>query len=93
MDNPKIDANGTKWWWANGQRHRTDGPAIEWADGDTEWYLYGVLHRTDGPAVEWANGDPPWWYIHGQGYLFDEWLDLNPELSDDEKLMMKLQYG
>ena len=44
--------------------HREDGPAIEWANGDTEWYLNGERHRDDGPAVEWANGDR-FWYIHG----------------------------
>ncbi len=26
-------------WRLNGQLHRTDGPAIEWADGNKRWYL------------------------------------------------------
>lgn len=24
---------GSKWWWYNGQFHRTNGPAIVWYDG------------------------------------------------------------
>ena len=28
-------------WYLNGQRHRTDGPAIEWPDGHKYWYLNG----------------------------------------------------
>jgi hypothetical protein len=28
-------------WRLNGQRHREDGPAIEWADGTKSWYLNG----------------------------------------------------
>lgn len=30
---------GTKYWYKNGQRHREDGPAIEWEDGAKAWYL------------------------------------------------------
>ena len=39
-----------------GQYHRTDGPAIEYANGYKWWYIKGQLHRTDGPAIEWADG-------------------------------------
>jgi len=48
----------------NGKRHRTDGPADEWADGSKFWYVNGKLHRTDGPAIEWADGVKSW-YIDG----------------------------
>ena len=61
----KVDANGTKAWYLNGELHREDGPAIEYASGDKAWYLDGKLHREDGPAFEWANGDKAW-------YLNDE---------------------
>ena len=46
--------------------HRTDGPAVEYADGDRSWYVNGKLHRLDGPASEWANdnGDKVW-YVNG----------------------------
>jgi hypothetical protein len=41
MSQPKmyVDTNGTKYWYLNGERHREDGPAIEWSDGEKWWYL------------------------------------------------------
>jgi len=59
-----INECGTKYWYINGKRHREDGPACEWANGDKCWYINGKLHREDGPAVDCANGDK-WWYING----------------------------
>ena len=56
----KEYSNGTKEWWLNGERHRTDGPAIEWYNGSKEWYLNGELHRTDGPAIEGSDGTKVW---------------------------------
>jgi hypothetical protein len=56
---------GNRIWYLNGQRHREDGPAIEYADGDKEWYLNGQRHREDGPAIEYANGDK-FWYLNGK---------------------------
>ena len=35
------DANGTKRWLLNGQLHRSDGPAVEFADGRTHCFLNG----------------------------------------------------
>ena len=49
----------------NGQRHRTDGPAVERANGDKAWWKNGKRHRTGGPAVERVNGDKEW-YKNGQ---------------------------
>lgn len=57
--------DGTKIWYLNGERHREDGPAVEYANGDKEWYLNGELHREDGPAAEDANGDK-YWYLNGE---------------------------
>ena len=37
----KTDTDGTKSWWLNGERHREDGPAIEYANGGKEWWLNG----------------------------------------------------
>jgi hypothetical protein len=28
-----------KGWYINGKRHREDGPAIEYSDGDKYWYI------------------------------------------------------
>jgi hypothetical protein len=82
----KVHDNGTKFWFLNGQRHREDGPAIEWADGDKSWYFNGKRHREDGPAVEGANGSK-YWYLNGTKYTEAEWqAKLNPvkELSVKE---------
>jgi hypothetical protein len=92
MDNPIIDNLGTKRWLLNGKVHRTDGPAAEWADGSKFWYLNGKHHRTDGPAVEWPDGHKTWW-LYGRIYSFDDWLAANKNLTYEQKVMMKLQYG
>jgi hypothetical protein len=52
-------------WRINGQRHREDGPAVEYTNGDKEWFLNGKLHREDGPAIEYVNGSKSWW-INGK---------------------------
>jgi hypothetical protein len=31
-------------WFKNGLRHRDDGPAIEYVDGNKAWYKNGLLH-------------------------------------------------
>lgn len=40
IDGPAmINVDGTKHWYFQGRRHRVDGPAIEWWDGDSCFYL------------------------------------------------------
>jgi hypothetical protein len=46
-DESHINADGTKRWYLNGQRHREDGPAIERADGNKIWYLNGQEYSFD----------------------------------------------
>jgi hypothetical protein len=74
----KVENDGTKWWFLNGQYHREDGPAIEYPDGTKSWYLNGQLHRVDGPAIEYASGTK-WWCLNGQRHRTDgpavEWAD------------------
>jgi hypothetical protein len=65
-----TDANGNKFWYVNGQRHREDGPACEYTDGTTSWYLHGKSHRIGGPAVEWRGGAKTW-YVHGVLHRLD----------------------
>ena len=61
-----IDDYGNKFWhYKHGGFHRSNGPAIEWANGGKEWDFQGKLHRVDGPAVEAADGHREWW-VHGQ---------------------------
>lgn len=57
-----------------GQPHRTDGPAVMFANGTQVWYSNGKLHRRDGPAVIRATGTQEW-YLHGQELTqFEHWL-------------------
>lgn len=57
----RIEDGNKIWRNANGERHRTDGPAIEWESGSKWWCLNDQLHRTDGPAVEGADGSKEWY--------------------------------
>jgi hypothetical protein len=92
MDNPEIDREGTKRWYdSNGKVHRDDGPAVEYANGYNAWYQHGNCHRDDGPAMEWVSGRK-FWYLNNKHLTFDEWLP-KVKMSDEDKVMMKLQYG
>ena len=71
MNNPIIDAGGTKRWYSgNGKLHRLDGPAIESTTGHKEWFLNGTLHRPDGPAMEYCSSTKKW-YQNGQLHRLD----------------------
>ena len=72
-DGLTIDNDGTKRWYLNNKRHRSDGPAVIYKNDDKYWYLNNQLHRTDGPAIKFSNGDKLW-------YLNDD------ELSEEEYL-------
>ena len=61
----KTDRFGNKEWYLNGDLHREDGPAVEWANGDKMWWLNGKYHREDGPAVERVDGDKVW-FLNGK---------------------------
>lgn len=86
------NAGGDKHWQVDGKDHRVDGPAIEYRNGEKIWCMNNIVHRTDGPAFEYPDGRKSW-YLHGSCYTFDEWLIANTEISDEGKVMMKLQYG
>lgn len=61
-----ISINNSKYFYANNEFHRKNGPAIE-DDYGKEWWLNGVRHRKDGPAVEYANSTKIWYqngYTH-----------------------------
>jgi hypothetical protein len=62
----EIDEMGNKIWRnSKGERHRTDGPAVEYNNGYKVWWVDGKLHRTDGPAVENSDGNKAW-YMNGK---------------------------
>jgi hypothetical protein len=62
------------------------------ADGDKWWWLGDNLHRADGPAIEWHDGDLQWW-LYGTPLSFDDWLKQTNGLTDEEKVMYKLEHG
>ena len=45
--------------------HRLDGPAKEFANGNSIWYIDGLRHRIDGPAIVFRDGDEAW-FVRGQ---------------------------
>ena len=67
MKTYKVDVydNGDKHWYLNGERHREDGPACEWANGTKYWYLNGKVHRESGPAIEYVSGSK-YWFLNGE---------------------------
>jgi hypothetical protein len=63
MSTPRTDEYGDRRWYnSEGELHREDGPAIEWADGTRSWYLNNQRHREDGPAMEWSDGTRSWYW-------------------------------
>ena len=79
----EIDANGTKYYYENGQLHRLGGlPALEYADGHKYYYENGQCHRLGGPAIDQASGYKEWW-INGKH------LDCNTQKEFEQYLKLK----
>lgn len=76
-----IRPDGSKHYYLNGNRHKTDGPAIIWSNGDEEWYIHDKCHREDGPAVIFADGDVQYWYQDIQ----------HPRVKDSEQWKKKVE--
>ena len=72
-------------WYLNGELHRVDGPALEFATGAKSWYQKGQLHREDGPAVEGADGTREW---HLRGIEVTE-EQFNKTLESQPKIVTK----
>ena len=67
-------------------------PAIT-PDGSRFWFTANRgLHRIDGPAIEHANGNVDWW-LRDKKLSLTEYLAQNTDMTDEEKVMMKLTYG
>jgi hypothetical protein len=66
----RVSGHSTKWY-LNGNLHRKDGPAIEYANGEKHWYLNGLLHRGDGPACESSPRSVDSWYLNGKLHRAD----------------------
>jgi len=53
--------NGTKQWYL--ERHREDGPAVEYVNGTKRWYASTINYTMKMvTAVEWANGARQWYF-------------------------------
>jgi hypothetical protein len=90
--NPEINEYGSKVWRdTKGRNHRDDGPAVVRTNGVKVWCQHGMWHRADGPAIEYADGRKSW-YLHDIRLSFDKWLD-KVDISDEDRVMMKLKYG
>ena len=81
----QVSDSGNKFWYLNGKRHRTDGPAIEHVNGGKHWYLNDKLHRTDGPAIEYASGTKSW-YLNGK-WLTEQEFDNRNNQSCEGKIV------
>jgi len=85
MDNQyfiEIDNFGNKFWRnKDGEFHRLDRPAVEFADGDKQWWKKGNLHRTDGPAIE-LGSYKAWWK---NGIKFPDKDSFFKSLTEEEK--------
>ena len=60
MKNGIYIEDGDRYWYKDGELHRVDGPAIEYANGDKSWYVFGIPHRLDGPAFI-SEQSVSWW--------------------------------
>jgi hypothetical protein len=72
----KVYIDRTEWYNLEGQLHREDGPAVEYANGDKYYFINCKLHREDGPAIEHTNGDK-WYYINGKELTEEEFNSRN----------------
>lgn len=59
----KVTDGDIRRWYLGQQRHRDDGPAVEYPNGDYVWYDHGKFHRDGAPAARvegkylWAQYD------------------------------------
>jgi len=60
--------------------------------GEILWYNeFGELHRDDGPATVYPDGKIDW-YWEDDYHTFNTWLMI-ATISDEQKMMLRLQYG
>ena len=66
-----------------------------WLHNDGDIYRYdddGQVHSLEGPAVIDKQFGELHWYMHGNLLSFDIWI-LESTLPDNEKMLLRLQYG
>ena len=96
-----INAFGDTYYFSDKEmsiRHRDDGPAVEYADGEKVWYRNGEVHREDGPAVILTFGTKKWFHkgvLHRTDGPAVEWDDgsktwyLNGERLDEAQFKVR----
>jgi hypothetical protein len=65
--NRKEKYKNSIFYYLNNKKHRLNGPAIIWDDGDKEYWQNDKLHRLDGPAIKFCTGYEEYW-IEGKQY-------------------------
>ena len=58
-----------EWFDDDGLRHRDNGAAIKWTDGNKEYYIHGIRHRIGGPAFIWGKSYQYW--VDGELHRID----------------------
>ena len=70
----EISGTGTRRYYNKDDKlHRTDGPAVEYANGSKCWYQNGQRHRANGPAIEGEDGYKAWW-LNGEELTESEFI-------------------
>ena len=87
-----CEKGGLFWHDSDRNHHRTDGPAIIHLSGVKIWMQHGEHHRTDGPAIIDADGNKSW-YLRGKELTLNAWLTVNTSMTEEEKVMYKLENG
>ena len=88
--------SGLRHWYVNGQWHRYDGPAVEFAGQEDRyscWYLYGQIHREDGPAQCWGKSmafSDVEYFIWGHAYTEKEYYAIQYEKHKGTELGNKI---
>lgn len=60
-DGPAFVGDFGVYFYINGELHRENNPAVEWANGTKFWYMHNKRHRINGPAIENADGSVEYW--------------------------------
>ncbi len=82
-----LDPYGSKHWFLNRERHREDGPAVEWPNGTKFWYLNNKWHREDGPAVERSNGTKQWFLNNKEVTWKEVFRNANGDLEKECRIL------
>lgn len=87
VDGNYVDSDGDLIWVTDSSFHRADGPAILFGKG---LEVRGSLYPPDDNDNVYFQMS--WWW-HGEALHFADWLEANTELSAEEIVMLKLEYG